>query len=98
MESFVLTISLEPDAEIKGINVRAGEHKNHDTLIDIQVVPIVITAVEVIDDHLSQAKAYLPPGVQVSDSDLEGRIKNVALSFHYGVDAESMKDEERPRE
>jgi hypothetical protein len=46
----------------------------------------------------AQAIAYLPPGVQVSDSDLEDRIKNVALSFHYGVDPESMKDEDRPRE
>lgn len=98
MEPVVLTISLEPGAEIKGINVRAGARKNYDTLVDIQIGPVVITAVAVIDDHVSSATAYLPRGLQISDTDLEDRIKGVALSFHYGVDEESMKEEDRPRE
>jgi hypothetical protein len=93
MVSREFTISLPSDSKIEAINIKAGERKNYDTLVDVRVGPIVILEVSVIDDHVIQASAYLPSGIKVSDSSLEDAIRNAALSRHYGVDEASMREE-----
>ena len=32
-----LTISLQGDCEVEAINIKAGERKNYDTLVDVRV-------------------------------------------------------------
>jgi hypothetical protein len=86
MEPFGLPTSLACETEIKGIRIKAGARKNYDTMVEVRVGPIVITEVQVLDDHLVQATAYLPPGIQASDSDLDNRITAAALSLHFGID------------
>lgn len=97
MEPRELTISLPRNSKIEPINIKSGERKNYDTLVDVRVGPIVILDISVIDDHVTSAKAYLPSDLKVSDSDLEDAIKNAALSRHYGVDEASMKEEDERR-
>lgn len=57
-----LTISLQGDCEVEAINIKAGERKNYDTVVDVLVGQIIILGVSIIDDHLAQTTAHLPSG------------------------------------
>ncbi len=82
------------EADIRPVKIRSGARRNYDTLVDIQVGPIMIKNVSVVDDHYSTAKAYLPNDVEIEDESLRDRILLTAQAEHYGV-YEAMSSQER---
>ncbi len=81
------------EADIRPVQTHRASSK-YDTLVDIQVGPIMIKKVLVVHDHFFTAEAYLPNDVEIEDEDLRHQILNTALLEHYGV-YEAMCPQER---